>query len=438
MLSRDAAAAHPSAVVIGLDTMAGLQTCRILARRRVRVVGIASDRRHPACSTNTCSRLLIVPAEPAPLLAALERLAGQEAGAVLFPCTDASVRVVAHASEHLRTFRSVLPAAEVVETLSDGRRFAELADRHGLPVPPTRIVNDLDSARRAAHDLRFPCGVEPSVSTPTWERSDGAMRCFEDASAWLAAAGTLLEQYPELVVQERMTDGVTAHRYSCSCYVSPHGLPILTFITRSLRQWPPRLGISCAEEPVDDHEIRHLTLDVFSCVSFAGIGTVEIERDARTGTDRIVGVTVGRPTQQAGLAEAGGVELLHTAYRDAVGAPLPLDRSQRDRPVTWVHVADDLRSTLHNLHERQLTASRRLFRSLRRQRVYAVLDASDPAPFVAELTQQFRAVLRQAGRSLVRRSSHKRRAQAGSLSRRHRAVRWAIALFPSSTSARSR
>jgi D-aspartate ligase len=438
MLSRGAAAANPCAVVIGLDTLAGLQTCRILARRGVRVIGIASDSRHPACSTNTCSRLLIAPAESEPLLTALERLAEQEAGAVLFPCTDASVRAVAHASERLHAFRSVLPAAEVVEILSDGRRFAELADTHGLPVPPTRIVTDLDSAHRAAYDLRFPCGVKPSVSTPPWESSGAAVRCFEDATAWLAAAGTLLKQYPELVVQERMADTASAHRYACSCYVSPHGLPILTFITRSLRQWPPRLGDSCAEEPVDDHDIRHLALDVFSCVAFVGFGTVEIERDARTGVDRIVGVTVGRPTDQTGLAEAGGVELLHTAYRDAVDAPLPAGRRQRDRPVTWVHVVDDLRSTLHTFRRRQLTATGRLLRLLRRQRVYAMLDASDPAPFVADLNQRFRALLRRRWwpssppptppRGWLR--------QLILLGRRHRAIQWAVALLPSSTRAR--
>jgi hypothetical protein len=41
----------PNAVVIGLDSVTGLQTARILSKHNVPVIGIAKDRGHYCCKT---------------------------------------------------------------------------------------------------------------------------------------------------------------------------------------------------------------------------------------------------------------------------------------------------------------------------------------------------------------------------------------------------
>ena len=41
----------PAAVVLGLDTITGLQTARILAARGVPVIGVTNDLGHYACRT---------------------------------------------------------------------------------------------------------------------------------------------------------------------------------------------------------------------------------------------------------------------------------------------------------------------------------------------------------------------------------------------------
>jgi D-aspartate ligase len=381
----------PAALVIGLDNITGLQTSRLLARRGVRVVGIAADGRHPAARTNTCSRLVVSPTEGEGLLETLDRLAGVERGAVLFPCTDGSVRTLAHAPERLLAFRSVLPAADVVDTLMDKQRFAALAASRGLPIPATREVTTIDEADRAAGELRFPCVVKPSVKTPAWEAAGAKVHRFEDAASWAAAAGELLALHPDLVIQEWLPGG-DEQLYSCNCYVSPHGMPIITFVARKLRQWPPRLGTSSLGEAVQDTAIRELAMETISSVPFVGLGYVEIKRDPVTGADHLIEVNVGRPTGRSAIAEAGGVELLFTMYRDAIGASLPVDRQQYDRPVKWIHLVRDLRSALHYLRTGELTPLA-WYRSLRGPKVYADLDRSDPIPFVADLLRGIRVVL---------------------------------------------
>jgi D-aspartate ligase len=385
-------AALASAVVIGLDNMTGLQTSRLLSRRGIRVVGIAADGRHPACRTNTCHRLVVAPTAGEDLLTTLERLSRAEPGAVLFPCTDRSVHTLAHGADRLGAFRMVLPSADVVDVLMDKRRFAELVSSHGLPAPATRVVTDQAQAQRAANELRFPCVVKPVVKTPRWEAAGPKVRRFADGPSWLASAAELLDLHPELVVQEWLPGG-DDRLYSCNVYVAADGTPLVTFVARKLRQWPPHLGTSSLGEAVDDEGIRDLALQVISTVPFVGLGYVEIKRDPTTGTDHVIEVNVGRPTGRSAIAEGGGVELLATMYRDAVGAPLPSDRQQHDRPIKWMHVVRDTGSALHYLRTGELTPLGWI-RSLRGPKVYADLDRTDPGPFLADIWRLLRAASR--------------------------------------------
>jgi D-aspartate ligase len=388
-------AGPPSAIVIGLDNMTGLQTARILSRRGIRVVGIAADGRHPACRTRTCHRLVVAPTAGDDLLDTLDRLRASELGAVLFPCTDASVRTLAHGTHRLRGFRTSLPDADVVDQLMDKLRFAELVSDHQLPAPVTRLVTDLDQARRAAEELRFPCVVKPAIKTPRWEEAGPKVRRFSDARGWLASAAQLLGLHPELVIQEWLP-GADDCLYSCNVYVAADGTPLVSFVARKLRQWPPHLGTSSLGEAVDDETIRDLALQVVSTVPFVGLGYVEIKRDPTTGQDHVIEVNVGRPTGRSAIAEGGGVELLETMYRDLVDQPLPVARRQQDRPIKWMHVVRDTASAMHYLRSGELTPLGWV-RSVRGAKVYADLDLDDPGPFLADLRRLARVAAHRVG-----------------------------------------
>jgi D-aspartate ligase len=385
---------QPSAIVIGLDNMTGLQTARILSRRGIRVVGIAADGRHPACRTRACRRLVVAPTTGDGLLVTLERLRAAEAGAVLFPCTDASVRTLAHGTHRLRGFRTSLPDADVVDQLMDKLRFAELVTDHQLPAPATRLVTDLAQAQQAADELRFPCVVKPAIKTPRWEAAGPKVRRFSDARSWTSSAAQLLELHPELVIQEWLP-GADDRLYSCNLYAAADGTPLVTFVARKLRQWPPHLGTSSLGEAVDDEAIRRLALQVVSTVPFVGLGYVEIKRDA-SGQDHVIEVNVGRPTGRSAIAEGGGVELLETMYRDLVDQPLPAARQQRDRPIKWMHVVRDTASATHYLRTGELTLLGWV-RSVRGPKVYADLDLHDPGPFLADLRRLARLAAQRVG-----------------------------------------
>ena len=398
---------RPRAIVVGLDCITGLQTARILAGRSVPVIGIASNPRHFCARTRACERILAADTASDEMIQALERL-GPTLGerAVLFPCTDGSVLRISRARERLAPWYHVLlPDAPVVEMLMDKSRFTAFAHENGLPVPRTAVLRRRSDAEGAAHDVRYPCVLKPTIKTPHWQRqtrakafkvtsADELLTLYDRASAWT----------DELMVQEWIVGG-EENLYSCNAYFDADSRPVVTFVARKLRQWPPQTGTSCLGEEVRNDEVLHETVRLFGIVRFHGLAYLEMKRDERTGEQFIIEPNIGRPTGRSAIAEAGGVELLYAAYCDAIGAPLPANLVQRYRGAKWIYLRHDLQSAIHYWRRGELTL-RDWWRSVRGVKADAVLSWSDPVPFLADIGHTARAALgsrrasRQVGASL--------------------------------------
>ena len=66
---------QPHAIVIGLESIVGLQTARILKRRGVPVTAVTDDPYSFCCRTNVCERIIVAPNGSDGLIDALESLA---------------------------------------------------------------------------------------------------------------------------------------------------------------------------------------------------------------------------------------------------------------------------------------------------------------------------------------------------------------------------
>jgi D-aspartate ligase len=163
-------------------------------------------------------------------------------------------------------------------------------------------------------------------------------------------------------------------------------------VARKIRQWPPQTGTSSLGEECRNDVVLEQALDLFASVGYRGLGYVEMKRDARTGRHYIIEVNVGRPTGRSAIAEAGGVELLYTAYCDAAQLPLPAARTQRYGGAKWIYLRHDLQSALHYWRRGELSLGD-WWRSVRGVRGDAVASLRDPLPFVGDLWHAASAVL---------------------------------------------
>lgn len=352
------------------------------------MVGVATDPDHFCCRTRLVREVHRADTGSVALVGLLERLGPSLArGAVLYPCTDASVMIIAqHRSRLEAWFHVMLPDTTVVDMLQDKIRFAQFAEQIGLPVPRTRLLLSRANAEYAAETLTFPCIVKPTRKTPRWQQHTSAKVFHVAQAADLLPLYDRCSQWAEELVIQEWIEGDDSTLYSCNCYYDREGAPVATFVARKLRQWPPHVGTSSLGEECRNDAVLELTLKTFTAAGYRGLGYLEVKRDARSDAHYVIEANVGRPTGRSAIAEAGGVELLYAQYCDAVGLPLPANLEQRYVGAKWIFWRQDLRSAWYYWQRGELTA-REWLRSIRGRKAHAVLSWSDPLPFLADLAR---------------------------------------------------
>ncbi|HEX9076774.1 MAG TPA: carboxylate--amine ligase [Anaerolineae bacterium] len=385
-------ARQPYAIVIGLDGMNGLQTARLLAQRKVPVIGIARDQAHYGCRTNSCKKILFADTKSDEFIKTLEMLGPQlNQKAVLFPCEDMAVLLVSRHRQTLQQwYHVVLPAADVIELMIDKVAFYEHAQREDLPIPRTFYIHSRAELEQAVDGLTFPCILKPPTSaTKKWELNS-KLKAYKLTNAdELFAAYERCQSWADMLLLQEWVEGPESNLYSCNCYFDAHSEPLVTFVARKLRQWPPLIGESSLGEECRDDIVLNETVRLFRSIRHYGLGYLEMKRDERTGKYFIIEPNIGRPTGRSAIAEAGGVELVYTMYCDALGWPLPANREQKYRGVKWIYLRRDLQSALHHWRRGNLTF-KSWWQSMRGHKTDAVFSWTDPAPFYFDLVRAVR------------------------------------------------
>lgn len=389
--TRPRSAAGPPVVVIGIDNITGLQTARIFAERGVPVIGLAADTKHWGARTRSCVEIFQTPLAEAALLDTLHDLVARRPGPhVLFPCTDLSV---AYLSRHRAALplEALLPLSPhpTVELLLDKTSFAAHAASTGLPVPRTTEVHNPAEVAAAATVFDFPCVLKPGVKTADWlahTRAKGFL--VHDRDELLERYASLATWAPQLLLQEWVS-GPQSEQYTCNAYFKD-GEALVTFVTRKMRQWPPTVGTGSSGEECRNDDVVEATLKLFGDVGFEGLAYLELKRNLGTGRLMIIEPNVGRPTGRSATAEAAGVELLLTAYRDALGLPLPEARTQLYQGMKWVDLRRDAQSALVACRAGTLSP-REWAHWLRGPKAHAIWSRRDPVPFAVDLVQASRA-----------------------------------------------
>lgn len=381
----------PFAVVFALDTMNGLHTARILAERGVPVIGIARKPEHPFCRTKACAEIIFADTQNEDLIKALELL-GPKLGqkAVLFPVNNLEVELISRHRQRLESwYHIILSDPDVDDMLMHKVSFYNFAQKEGFPIPCTFILSNRSDAVKAARELFFPCILKPSIKSNEWEKNtpQKAFKVFS-AGEFLALYDRCNLWSRDLIIQEWI-EGPESNLYTCYCYFSRESEPLVTFVTRKLRQWPPGIGEGCLGEECRDDAVLQETLRLFKKVHLRGLGYLEMKYDARSGKYLIVEPNVGRPTSKSGLAEAGGVELVYTMYCDALGWELPANREQKYGHAKWVYLRRDFLSAFYYWRNGELSLPEWV-RSLRGVSVDAVFSWTDPLPFWLDIIDAVR------------------------------------------------
>lgn len=324
------------AVVVG-GTLNGLGVVRSLATAGMPIYVLDTSHDCPA-AWSRYSRFVRTSSLGGPaLIDSLERLACRLAERpVLILTSDASVRIVSIARQSIeRLYRLSLPTREIIDGLGDKGGFQALAEREGFPVPlGTFLTSPADFARM--RKLSPPLVIKPADKVLVLNGIvDRAVRVETILEAEVAAT-RMLRVAPHLIVQE-WVEGADSELYFTLFACDRNSRVLGLFTGRKVVCSPPALGNTalCIAAPEAADELTMQTRQFIARTAYAGLGSLEFKRDARTGRFLIIEPTVGRTDWQEEVATLCGVNLPLRAYYYEIGVDWPLSVTPPAAPVAW-------------------------------------------------------------------------------------------------------
>jgi predicted ATP-grasp superfamily ATP-dependent carboligase len=374
----------PAAIVVGLDCITGLQLARTLHYRGVQVIGIAGDARHFATRTRCVSDVFVVKPGTANLIDCLRGLSNSNPS-VLLPATDLAVSCVAEHSEELSTlFRLANPDPTSIQRSLGKVPFTHHARQHGIPIPRTRFVENLESLRDAARELLAPFVLKPNVKTQLWDDLAGAKVIFAADGAALEQAYLRCQDWSDQFIVQEWVGGGDDAMYSYYAFNAADGRVVAECVGHKIRQWPRLTGSGTLSEICDEPEICKTGRLLLESLDHKGFATINMKRDPSDGKLFVIEANLGRPGMGMFVAEAAGIELSYLAYRSLAELPasaVPHIRFPRSR---WVSLKRDVAAAFAGWRKGELSLAAYL-RSMRGVRRRAVFDLRDPLPFLYDL-----------------------------------------------------
>jgi predicted ATP-grasp superfamily ATP-dependent carboligase len=333
----------PLACVIG-----DLSLVRALGRRRIPVALVSSESQPNASLSRYCLDVVQTPSwvdDPeGAVKAVIDWSDRQDEAPVLFYQGDHDLLAVSRARAVLEPHvRCILPDAELVETLVDKVRFAELANECELPVPTTRALTAgpfLLSQIKSWHD--FPCVLKPATRSPRFRAIGNDQKAVRiiDREMLERTMATLRKDDGPFVLQAAI-EGGEDQIVSYHAYVRPGGDVVAQFTGRKVRTAPRLYGYSSYIEITQDPEVDALGRQVLEALDFSGVAKVDFKRDARDGRLYLLEINP-RFNLWHHPATVAGVCIPELVYRDAVD-PGSAPHARVTKPgVRWVSMRDDL------------------------------------------------------------------------------------------------
>lgn len=298
------------------------------------------------------------------------------AGAVLVPCNDDGLELIARHREELEA-RGLRPAEagdDGVLAMLDKDRTREIALAAGIPAPRSVIVSSPGELEAALAELDWPVVLKPVRSHEFARHYGMGTKVLEgEEPATLARA---FEEVSRLGVEMLLTEIVPGPEDAfCSyySYLDERGEPLLHLTKRKLRQYPPRFGLGCLHVTDQSEEVAEAGLAFFRAAGLRGLACVEFKRDSRDGRLKLIECN-HRLTLATELLRRAGADLPLFVYARAAGLPAPEIR-YRTGVSLWAP-GRDVRALLA---DPDLGAGAWL-RSVARPHTFLLASARDPRP----------------------------------------------------------
>lgn len=247
--------------------------------------------------------------------AVLRFIERSRADAVLPLDTPTTVLAIQRRRELESLCRINLPSSEGFLAAYDKRRTMASCAELGIPCAGSL------SRGEAAHLLEEHPGRVVVVKPARDIGAAVGVQFVSDVASLDQAIHTSSSRHGGSILQEYIPGPAETMRMVTVVY-GGRGRLAAAFTAQKLRQWPPRGGVTAYGVSTRDHELLSLVRPFFDRYDWRGPAEVELKRDERDGTDKVIEINPRFPgyLRHASLC---GADLAVVAARAALGEDLP-------------------------------------------------------------------------------------------------------------------
>jgi D-aspartate ligase len=370
--------------------LGGLNLLRAIGFAGLPAVVATRDARDPALASRYCAGRWLLPpgknreATAESVLAAgdsLMKASGRKP--LLVYGNDAWLDLIyAHREAIESRFEVLLNEPELAARLIDKDRFEILAHERGVAIPKRYTFGEelegVDRPLIAKPRIRL--GYEMPAELVELFGHQGKARIFKDGPE--ALADPLARQCAEQLAFQEYIPGDDRELWSFHGFCGRDGHLAASFCGRKVRTFPANTGMSTCLEVVRCDGLDAFGRDTVARLGLRGVFKVDIKRDPRDGSFRVLEVNA-RYNMWHHVAAKNGINLPAVAYNYLVHGTSPgLSESPYGTSYRWVCVRLDAAAYRQLSRRGELTFRAWITSLLRGPKVYELFSWSDPLPML--------------------------------------------------------
>lgn len=386
------------ALVIGANYYIGLSAIRCLGRMGVHVAAVDYNRSKAyAFKSRWCKEQLLAPhygQQPREFLDYLLEYGSKQTHKPVFvPTADAYAEILDQHCDELREyFLLPNPHQGFYSALLDKNRLHQLGARHGMAVPESLPVQEID---RVEQEIGYPCLLKPT-SSPDFVRIFRVKVFVANNREELEAAIARAQEHNLHVIIQRIIPGFDDHMYTYDAFVDGNGQVTHWTTCQKKRQYPINFGASVFTQQKHVPALHKLGAEFFQRIGYRGFGEIEFKYDADRDKYYMIEINV-RLSNLNALLHRAGLNFPYIMYRDLTSDPLPPTAVDHDTGLHFWAAIEDAFAIRDYLRQGQLRAGQ-IAKSLLTKKVPSIWDWRDPLPALGHVWR----LVAKAGRALGR------------------------------------
>jgi predicted ATP-grasp superfamily ATP-dependent carboligase len=336
----------PPAIVIGGKANA-VSVARSLTRAGVPVYALG-DAASPVRHSRACGTFVDGGVNGELQERWLEWLRSAPRGAVLLPCSDDALELIARSRPTLvgLGLRPFEADDDVALAMLDKARTYALAGQLGMAAPRTLPIAGDDDIARVGAEISYPCALKPLHSHVFQRHCGNRLKAFVvDGPQALRERFDAMRTLGVEMLATEIVPGPDHQIYGYYTYLDAAGEPLFHFTKRKLRQYPVGFGTGSYHITTWDADVMELGLTFVQGVGLRGLANVEFKRDARDGELKLIECN-HRFTAPNELLRIAGLDVARFVYDRLVGRTPVAPQSYRTGVRLW-HPIEDTRAFLH-------------------------------------------------------------------------------------------